>query len=397
MAERIAVVGVGQTEFKSKWPEISQVEMVNLAVKRALENAGMAIKDIDAVFVGNMELFEGNYQVDMWLTEGDGAYLKSGMKIQTGGSTGSSVCTTLFDHAATGLFRAVLGVAYEKQDEGSSDASLRSISEDTFFNIANGGRGAGPAMSEMAQDMLERGSVTEEQIARLRVQASENAGRNPYAHLRKRLTMEQVMNSHYIIPPLRILHMCPTSVGACAMIVAPEKIAEKVSPNPAWVVDWVTVHGGIQPALGHLGIYLAKSEMGPLWAYGVEQASLKLYKRCGITEPRKEIDIVEVYNMSTWHEAEWYERMHLCEKNGAGKLIEEGATAIDGDIPVNPSGGVVSSNAIGASAMQRFAEAAIQVRNEADERQVPDVETALAVTAGGDSYSSAALFRKTPC
>jgi acetyl-CoA C-acetyltransferase len=397
VAERIAVVGVGQTEFKSKWPEISQVEMVNLAVKRALENAGMTIKDIDAVFVGNMELFEGNYQVDMWLTEGDGAYLKSGMKIQTGGSTGSSVCTTLFDHAATGLFRAVLGVAYEKQDEGSSDASLRSISEDTFFNIANGGRGAGPAMSEMAQDMLERESVTEEQIARLRVQISENAGRNPYAHLRKRLTMEQVMNSHYIIPPLRVLHMCPTSVGACAMVVAPEKIAKKVSPNPAWVVDWVTVHGGIQPALGHLGIYLAKSEMGPLWAYGVEQASLKLYKRCGITEPRKQIDIVEVYNMSTWHEAEWYERMHLCGKNGAGKLIEEGATALDGDIPVNPSGGVVSSNAIGASAMQRFAEAAIQVRNEAGERQVPSVETALAVTAGGDSYSSAALFRKTSC
>jgi len=252
-------------------------------------------------------------------------------------------------------------------------------------------------MSEMAQDMLERESVTEEQIARLRVQTSENAGRNPYAHLRKRLTMEQVMNSHYIIPPLRILHMCPTSVGACAMVVAPEKIAKKVSPNPAWVVDWVTVHGGIQPALGHLGIYLAKSEMGPLWAYGVEQASLKLYKRCGITEPRKEIDIVEVYNMSTWHEAEWYERMHLCEKNGAGKLIEEGATALDGDIPVNPSGGVVSSNAIGASAMQRFAEAAIQVRNEAGERQVPSVETALAVTAGGDSYSSAALFRKASC
>ncbi len=395
MAERIAVIGVGQTEFKSKWPEISQVEMVNLAVKRALENAGMTIKDIEAVFVGNMELFEGNYQVDMWLTEGDGAYLKSGMKIQTGGSTGSSVCTTLFDHAATGLFRAVLGIAYEKQDEGSSDASLRSISEDTFFNIANGGRGAGPAMSEMAQDMLERESVTEEQIARLRVQTSENASRNPYAHLRKRLTMEQVMNSHYIIPPLRILHMCPTSVGACAMVVAPEKIAKNVSPNPAWVVDWVTVHGGIQPALGHLGIYLAKSEMGPLWAYGVEQASLKLYKRCGVKEPRKEIDVVEVYNMSTWHEAEWYERMHLCEKDGAGKLIEEGATALDGDIPVNPSGGVVSSNAIGASAMQRFAEAAIQVRNEAGERQVPGVETALAVTAGGDSYSSAALFRKT--
>jgi len=395
MAERIAVVGVGQTEFKSKWPEISQVELVNLAVKRALENAGMAIKDIDAVFVGNMELFEGNYQVDMWLTEGSGAYLKSGMKIQTGGSTGSSVCTTIFDHAATGMFRAVMGIGFEKQDEGSSDASLRSISEDTFFDIANGGRAAGPAMCEMAQDLLRRESVNEEHIARLRVQASENASKNPHAHLRKKLSIEDVMESPYLIPPLRLLHMCPTSVGACAVIVAPESTSKKFSPNPAWVVDWVTVHGGNAPVLGHLGINLSKSELGPLWTYGVEQASLKVYKRCGIKNPRKEIDVVEVYNMSSWHEAEWYERMHLCNKNEAGKLIDEGATALDGDIPVNPSGGVVATNAIGASAMQRFAEAAIQVRGEGGERQVPHVETAFAVTAGGDSYSAAALFRKS--
>lgn len=395
MTERIAVIGVGQTEFKGKWPEISQVELVNLAVKRALENAGMTIKDIDAVFVGNMELFEGIYQADMWLTEGSGAYLKSGMKIQTGGSTGSSVCTTLFDHAATGMYKAVMGIGFEKQDEGSSDASLRSISEDTFFDIANGGRGAGPAMSEMAQDMLERKAVTEEHIAKIRVQAAENASRNPYAHLRKKLTIEEVLNSPYLIPPLRLLHMCPTSVGACAMIVAPESTAKKLSANPAWVIDWVTVHGGIQPILGHLGVYLAKSELGPLFAYGVEQASLKLYKRCGIANPRKEIDVVEVYNMSSWHEAEWYERMRLCGKNEAGKLIDEGATALDGDIPVNPSGGVVSTNAIGASAMQRFAEAAIQIRGEGGERQVPGVKTALAVTAGGDSYSAAALFKKS--
>ena len=395
MSERIAVVGIGQTEFKSRWPEISQVEMVRLAVKRALENAGLTIKDIDAVFVGNMELFEGDYQVDMWLSEGDGAYLKSGMKVQTGGSTGSSVCTTLFDHAATGLFRTVLGIGYEKQDEGSSDFGLRLVSEDTFFDIANGGRGAGPAMAAMALDMLKRQSVTEEQIAQLRVQESENASRNPHAHLRKRLTVDEVMQSRFLIPPLRILHMCPTSVGACAMIVAPEKVAKKVSPNPAWVVDWVTVHGGILPPLGHMGVYMEETELGPQWAFGEEQASLKLYIRCGITNPRKEIDVIEVYNMSTWHEAEWWERMHICEKNGAGKLIDQRATALDGDIPVNPSGGVVSTNAIGASAMQRFAEAAIQVRNEGGERQVPKVNTAVAVTAGGDSYSAAALFRKS--
>jgi acetyl-CoA C-acetyltransferase len=395
MAERIAIIGVGQTEHKSRWPEMSQVEMVNLAVKRALENAQLAIKDIDVVIIGNMELFEGNYLVDMWMVEGDGAYMKSGMRVQTGGSTGSTVCTTVFDHAATGLFNAVLGIAFEKQDEGSSDASLRSISEDTFFNIGGGGRGAAPPMAELAMDMLERKAVNEEQIAKLRVQQSENAGRNPYAHLRRKLTVEEVMNSRYVTPPVRILHMCPTSVGACAIIAAPQERAKKLSPNPAWVVDWVTVHGGIQPPIGHLGISLAKSEIGALWVYGVEQASIRLYKRNGIANLRKEFDVIEVYDMSTWHTAQWFESIQLCGKNEAGKLIDEGATAIDGEIPVNPSGGVVSTNAIGSSAMLRVAEVARQVRGDAGEHQVPNVKQGLTVTAGGDSYSAAVLMRKS--
>ena len=395
MGERIAIVGVGQTEFKSRWMEISQTEMVNIAVNRALENAQLSMKEIDTVIMGNMELFEGNYLVDMWMTEGDGAYMKSGMKVQTGGSTGSTVSCTVFDHAASGLFGTVLGIGFEKQDEGSSDASLRSISEDSFFDIAGGARGAAAPMIEQALEMLERGSVTEEQIARLRVQEAEAAMRNPYAHLRKRLTVEEVLNSRDIIPPLKILHMCPTSVGACAIIAAPEKVAKKISPNPAWVADWVTIHGGVQPPIGHFGMCLGKGPLGPLWAFGIETASIKLYKRNGITNPRKELDVVEPYNMSTWHEAEWYERMHLCEKGEAGKLIDEGATALDGDIPVCPSGGVVATNAIGASAMLRIAEAAIQIRGEGGDRQVPDVKTAFAVTAGGDSYSTAVLLRKS--
>jgi acetyl-CoA C-acetyltransferase len=132
-----------------------------------------------------------------------------------------------------------------------------------------------------------------------------------------------------------------------------------------------------------------------MWAFGVENSSAKLYKKNGITDPRREFDVVEVYDMSTWNEAEWYERIGLCEKNGAGRLIDEGATTLNGDIPVNPSGGVTSTNAIGASAMLRIAEAAIQIRGEGGERQVPNVKTALAVTAGGDNYSSAVLLKSS--
>ncbi len=395
MSQRVAIVGVGQTEFKGRWPEISEVELVNRAVRAALDNAELTIEDIDAVVIGNMELFEGNYLVDMWLTEGDGAYLKSGMKVQSGGTSGSTVCTTIFDFAAAGLFRTVLGVAYEKQDEGSSDASLRGVFEDVFFDVGGGGRSAVTAFQGVALDMLQRQSITEEHVAQVRVKQAECALKNPHAHLRRRLTVDDVLNSRVLSWPVRLLHCCPTSVGACAVIAAPEERAKKISRNPAWVVDWATVRGGLSPPIGAIGQAFRVGPLGPLWVWSVEQAALKLYRRNGITNPRQQFDVIEAYDMSTWHEIEWYERLHLCERNEAWKLVEEGATALGGDIPVNPSGGVISTNAIGASAMQRIAEAAIQIRGQGGERQVPDANTALAISAGGDNYSAAVLLKRS--
>ncbi|MDY7038997.1 MAG: thiolase domain-containing protein [Thermodesulfobacteriota bacterium] len=395
MAERVAVIGVGQTEFKGRWPEISEVEMVNLAVRRALEDARLTIEDIDLVLTGNMETFEGNYLVDMWLVEGDGAYMKSGMKVQSGGTTGSTVTVSAFDFAATGQFNSILAIAFEKQDEGNSQAALRNITEDVFWNVGGGGLSAITAFQGLALDMLERGSVTEEHVARIRVKEAECASLNPYAHLRKKLTIDRVMNSPMLAWPIRFLHSCPTSVGVCAMIVAPEGVAKKISSDPAWVVDWVTVRGGSLERIGAMGQAQRVGPLGPCWAWSVEQSATQIYKRNGIANPRRELDVVEVYDMSTWSEIEWYERLHLCERNQAWKLIDEEATNLGGDIPVNPSGGVVSTNAIGASAMQRFAEAALQIRSKAGEHQVPDAKVAIAVSAGGDNYSSAGLIKKS--
>jgi acetyl-CoA C-acetyltransferase len=177
--------------------------------------------------------------------------------------------------------------------------------------------------------------------------------------------------------------------------VAPESQVKKISNNPAWVADWTNIHGAIQPFYGSITPSTVSTPLGPMWAWSVEQAANRIYKRNGITNPRKELDVVEVYDMATWAEIEWWERIHLCERNDAHKLVEERATWLDGDIPVNPSGGVTSTNAIGASAMQRIAEIAIQIRGEGGERQVPNVKQGLAVTAGGDMYSAAVLIKKS--
>ena len=135
---------------------------------------------------------------------------------------------------------------------------------------------------------------------------------------------------------------------------------------------------------------------GTQFRWGVEQCAERLYKRNGITNPRKQIDVIESYSPSTWHEIDYYDALKLCEPTEAWKLIEEEATWPHGDIPVDPSGGVVSTNAIGATGLHRIAEAALQVRGDGGERQIPkDVNLALAYAQGADQFCTMFLLNKT--
>src|SRR3990170_4126037 len=268
MSERVAIVGVGQTAGKRRRPDVSEVELVNEAVREALKDAQLTIKDIDVVITGNMEFFEGTFFTDQWLVEGLGGYLKSGMKVNAAGDTGATVFTTGASHAASGLFNTIMIVGFEKQDEGAY-GGIGMRSEDSFFNIAGGSGRAIGSMWSTAVSILERKSATEEHIARLRVKEAECALRNPYAHLKLNLTVEQVMNSEIIIAPLRFLHICPTTVSSCAVIVAPEPRAKKITDKPVWVRDYVTVHSGLQPRMGEPWICAgAAFPTGPQFGWG---------------------------------------------------------------------------------------------------------------------------------
>jgi acetyl-CoA C-acetyltransferase len=130
--------------------------------------------------------------------------------------------------------------------------------------------------------------------------------------------------------------------------------------------------------------------------YSEDVASRKLYKRNGITKPRKDIDMAEIYEPSTWEEMMHYEHYHFCEENEGWKQIEKGMTEINGEFPVNPSGGVLSTNPIGATPIIRVAEAALQIRGDAGEHQVTrDVKTAVATGLGGSNWTTMILLRRS--
>ncbi|HEY0541061.1 MAG TPA: thiolase domain-containing protein, partial [Actinoallomurus sp.] len=172
--------------------------------------------------------------------------------------------------------------------------------------------------------------------------------------------------------PIRYLETCPSSDGAAAMVLASESAARQ-APNPA---AWV--HGAAMRS--EPIVFAGRDTVSP---QAGKDCAADVYSQAGITDPRRELDCAEVYVPFSWYEPMWLENLGFCGDGEGWKLTESGATALDGDIPWNASGGVLSSNPIGASGLIRFAEAAQQVRGLAGDHQVDGARRALGHAYGG--------------
>jgi len=381
MARKAAIIATGQTFHKSKRRDVNIVELIHEAVKACLEDAQMGPKDIDAVLIGNMEHFEGVYNPDLWAVDATGALFKHALKVTTGGTTGASVAHAGYYHVASGLFDCVLCIGWEKQSDGDTTAGLI-FQSDPLFERSNMA-GAIGTFALAASEYMNKFGISEEQAAKVAVKNRGNAMNNPHAHLRRPVTVQDVLTSPPLAHPIKLLDMCPTSDGACAIIVASEEIAKKKSPNkPAWFKALATRHD--QPFNSDLPLLINMRTL--------QSAAKEAYKQAGITNPRKQFDVAEFYEPCTFAELSWYEALGFCELGGGGKLIDSGVTEMTGELPVNPSGGVISTNCIGATAMIRVAEAALQVMGKAGARQVGGVKTALATGFGGSFWTEVTIL-----
>ena len=378
---RVAVIGTGQTKHAKARDDVSQAELVREAATRALADAGITIRDVDAIVLSNMELFEGRALPEMWVGEGAGGWLKPVMKIATGGTSGTSACIAGYHQCASGLFDIVLVVGWEKHSEGATQTGMALVDPLWDRNVASGA--VGNFALSISQYAAERG-VTPEQAAKVAVKARRNAAKNPCAHLQMPdLTVEQVLSSRMLADPIHLLDMCPQSDGAAAIVYAAEGRVEQLCPRPAWVRAAVTRHD--QPTIGDLDRRL-------LTMRTLRDAAREAYQRVGITDPLKQIDVAEIYEPVSYAELAWYEALGFCAEGEAGRLIDEGVTGMDGELPVNPSGGVLSANPVGASGVIRVAEAAMQVMGRAGAHQIPNVRTALATGYGVYAWSDVLIL-----
>lgn len=220
------------------------------------------------------------------------------------------------------------------------------------------------------------GGPTKEQNARVTVKNYANAKNNPYAVFSKDLTVDDVLSSRLIAEPNHLHDCCLIGDWASCVLLASEERTAELTGDPVWITGAGSSYEKDQA-------YLEGEKMGRLPAIG--QARERAYDMAGIEEPRREIDVVELHDLLSWMEPVTYEELGLCELGEGEQLVEEEATTMDGDVPVNPSGGRVACGHIaGVSGVNNVAEVTRQLRGDAGDRQVEiDAGRGVAQAIGG--------------
>lgn len=391
MSARAAVLGFGQTKFTTTRADVGTTELVFEAVSAALADSGLDTDDIDAVvFASAPEVFEGVYEPDRWCVDACGGEGKPLVRIHTGGATGGSGALTAARLVEAGMYGTVLVVGLQRTSETADAQRVFTTifdpiyEQDVQLNVITG-------IALVASRQMRYFGLTEDHMAWVSVKNFSNALRNPFAHLHKEITEDDVRSSRQLAWPLRLLHTCPRSDGAAAVVISGADRARRYS-HAAYVkavacaADVYRIGDRIHDEESDLAIPRAQA-----WA------AAEAYKVAGITDPRRELDVVEVYAPFSNLEIGYYESLGLAPMGRGVELVETGATAMTGDIPVCPSGGCMTANPIGATGLVRFGEAALQVMGRAGDHQVDGARTALATACGGiDQFYTAAVLASDP-
>ncbi len=374
MGKAVAVIGTGQTRHGRR-NDVSYPELVREAVKVALIDAGITPKDIEGVVTGTMpSMMEGVSDTHFYFADALCEVGKPVLKVESCGSTGQSIAHCGYYWVASGLADLVLVVGMEKMFEGDGQATMTTVADPWFMKPFSAG--APGVFTMQAMEWMHRFNIPEDQAreaaALISVTHHDSALDNPYAHIKIKVSIEDAKNAPIITYPVRLLDVCPTSDGACAVVLASEEKAKKICKKPAWI-----------KGVGFRGeeFFLGESNKS-IWPSATEAAQ-HAYQQAGIKNPLKELDVAEVYNPFTYQEMIFYECFGFCPRGKSPDYVLKGTFSMAGALPCDPSGGVLCTNPIGASGLIRLAEAARQVTGKAGARQVEGAKLALSHAMGG--------------
>jgi acetyl-CoA C-acetyltransferase len=373
---RVAIVGMGQTKHAPTRGDVSMAGLVREAASRALADAEMTWTDIDAVVVGKApDFFEGVMMPELFLADALGAVGKPLFRVHTAGSVGGSTAIVASQLVAAGIHERVLTVAFEKQSESNA---MWALSMPIPFQPPLHA-GAGGYFAPHIRSYMRRSKAPDHIGILVALKDRTNALKNPFAHLHQHdVSFDSIKDSIMLWDPIRYEETCPSSDGAFAIVFGSEKIGDEAAAQgrpPAWL------HGTAMRSEPTMS-----ADRDTVLPLGGALCAKDVYRQAGITDPRRQVDCVEMYVPFSWFEPMWLENLLFAEPGEGWRMVEDGVTQLDSsDLPVNMSGGVLSTNPIGASGMIRFGEAAMQVRGQAGEHQVDGARLAVGHAYGGGS------------
>lgn len=378
--DRVGIIGIGQSAFRSRRDDASYPELVREAVAIAMADAKLDFDAIEAVVYSlSPDAMIGIGNAERLGVDAVGGRRKRFLRINTGGSTGISSVAAAYFHVASGLCDVVLTAGADKVGEcGDSQTVLNKIWDPAYERALPLGTINMLAMSGVRY--MKMYGMTEEDMARVVVKNRRHASLNPNAHLRKIVTIDDVMESRLISWPIKLLDCCPQSTGGAAMVLASEKFIKDNHLDAVWITGlahraetyWMGDRMGTNPTAEHAD------------AYGLRRSFEQSYRMAGITDPAKQVHVAELYAPFSNTEYHAIDAAGLCEPGESVAMMREGRFDLGGWIPVNPSGGTLCTNAIAVTAMARAAEAALQVWGRAGAHQQKGARVAIANGNGGD-------------
>jgi acetyl-CoA acetyltransferase len=395
MAGEVAILGVGMHPW-GKWGK-NFVEYGVKAARDALADAGLEWQDIQ--FVAGADTIRNGYP----------GYVAAATFSQALGWTGARVASC-YGACASGA--QAVDVARAQILAGLCDVALV-IGADTtpkgFFAPTGGGdRTQDPDWLRFrllgatnpiyfglyARRRMEIYGATESDFAQVRVKNGKHGLSNPNARYRKEFTEAEVLASAVVSDPLRLLEICATSDGGAALVLSSMEFARTRATKPARIAAVSTV----TPKFPNTVIEMPNFATDSAATVAVPETPFRdsiahsAYAQAGIGA--QDVNLAEVYDLSTALELDWYENIGLCRPGDAEKLLRDGVTTLGGRVPVNPSGGLSCfGEAIPAQAIAQVCELTWQVRGQAQGRQVEGARIGVAVNQGLFGHGSAIVVR----
>ncbi len=380
-AREVVVAGIGTTKW-GYYPDKASYELAADAIITALKDAEMGWNEIGAAFCGSVYQGTGSGHqgiMDVGLT---GIPI---VNVENACSSGASAFRLAYQMVAAGLYDVAIAVGFEKMPRGPiPSTAFRPWQLQMGFNV----QPANYAMETLLY--MEEYGATEEDLALVSVKNRKNGALNPNARFQKPVTVEEVMNSRLIADPLRLYHCCPLADGANAFILCvPEKLRVK---SKAVTVACSVLTSGVYGEMGYQHGSTGSFKFPPKESI-VELSARQAYELAGYGPA--DMDVVQAYDSMAPGELWDIEELGFCPKGDAPRLLREGVFNLDGQIPVNTDGGLISrGHPLGATGGGQIYEVVMQLRGHAGARQVKEAKIGLAHAMGAGPNSAITILKK---